>query len=143
MITKKTFKNFEDYAKVAGPQSWKRLSNEFTKEAREKYKQAVDVYIVDGDWVRSNINVDYVEGGHEAVYDYITKGEIWVEDMEDKKEMWFNFQHELYERSLMIANPKMSYDTAHDKAVQRETKQRHKLDPKYTGQLKTNVGSNI
>jgi len=144
MQTNHTFKRFKDYAKVAGKQIWKVLSPEFTKEAREKYNQKdVIVYIVDGDWIRSNINVDFVEGGHGYVYDYVEKSEIWVENMVDKKEMWFNFQHELYERTLMKDNPKMDYNEAHDKAVARETKQRHKFDPKYTGELKTNVGSNI
>ena len=142
MKTTKTFKSFKDYAKVSGNQSWKRISNEFTKETR-KHDENIIVYIVDGDWVRTNINCDYVEGGHGYVYDYVPKDEIWVEDMVDKKEMWFNFQHELYERALMKADPKLDYGDAHDKAVERETKQRHKLDPKYTGELKTNVGSNI
>ena len=138
METKHTFKNFKDYAKCAGKQPWKRFSPEFTKMAK-----GINTYIVDGDYIRSNINVDYVEGGHGYVYDYVPKDEIWVEEMEDKKEMWFNFQHELYERALMKADPKMDYNDAHDKAVKRETSQRHKLDPKYTGELKTNVGSNI
>ena len=138
METKHTFKRFKDYAKVAGKQSWKRFSPNYTN-----YAQKQQVWVVDGDWVRSNINVDFVEGGHGLVYDYVPKDEIWVEEMEDKREMWFNFQHELYERGLMEADPKMEYNDAHDKAVERETAQRHKLDPKYTGVLKTNVGSNI
>lgn len=142
METKHTFKNFKDYAKVAGKQSWKRFSPEFTKMAIKQDKDIV-VYIVDGDYIRSNINVDFVEGGNSEVYDYVPKDEIWVEEMKDRKEMWFNFQHEVYERALMKADPKMDYNDAHDKAVERETAQRHKLDPKYTGELKTNVGSNI
>jgi len=138
MQTKHTFKRFKDYAKCAGEQVWKKFSPAFTKMAN-----GIKTYIVDGDFIRSNINVDYVEGGHGYVYDYVPKDEIWVEEMEDRKEMWFNFQHELYERALMKADPKLDYSDAHDKAVARETKQRHKLDPKYTGELKTNVGSNI
>lgn len=138
METKHTFKNFKDYAKVAGTQAWKRLSPNYSKIAK-----GVNVYIVNGDFIRSNINVDFVEGGHGYVYDYVPKDEIWVEDMEDKKEMWFNFKHEQFERNLMKNNPKMSYEDAHDQAVAQETKQRHEIDPKYTGQLHTNVGSNI
>lgn len=143
METKHTFKNFKDYAKVTGNQPWKRLLMVFTPKPEEKGEDDLDVYIVDGDWVRTNINVDFVEGGHGYVYDYVPKNEIWVEDMEDKKEMWFNFKHEQFERNLMKNNPKMSYEDAHDQAVAQETKQRHEIDPKYTGQLHTNVGSNI
>ena len=132
METKHTFKNFEDYTKCAGPQKWKKFSPEFTKLAK-----GINVYIVDGDFVRSNINVDFVEGGHHCVYDYIPKDEIWVENMENKEDEYYNFQHEVYEHNLMRANPNMSYNTAHDKAVKRETKQRHQLDPEYTGEFST------
>ena len=138
MVTKKTFKTFKDYAKCIGPQDWKKFSSEYTKIAK-----GVKVYIVDGDFIRSNINCDYVEGGHGYVYDYVPKDEIWVEDLENRKDMYFNLQHEIYERDLMKADPKLSYDDAHDKAVARETIQRHKLDPEYTGEFKTNVHSNI
>ena len=138
MVTKHTFKSFKDYAKCIGPQDWKKFSPELTKRAH-----GVKVYIVDGDFIRSNINVDYVEGGHGYVYDYIPTDEIWVEDMEDKQEEFFNFTHEDYERAKMKANPNMSYDTAHDKACEKETKLRHKLDTEYTGEFKTNVHSNI
>lgn len=70
------------------------------------------------------------------MYDYIPKDEIWVEDLENKKDMYFNLQHEIYERSLMKANPKLSYNDAHDKAVKRETEERHKMDPNTQANLK-------
>ena len=135
METKHTFKNFEDYAKCAGDQSWKKLSSEYTRIAK-----GVKVYIVKGDFVRSNISADFTEGGHGYVYDYIPKDEIWVDIMKDKKDQYFNFQHEVYERSLMKADPKLSYNDAHDKALEREIKMRRDIDPEYTGEFSTKAG---
>jgi hypothetical protein len=87
---------------------------------------AVDVYVVDGMYVRDHLYVDYVEGGHGYVYDWIPKDEIWVEKLADNRDMWFNLQHEIYERNLM-KNEGMDYEKAHGITAKREEKQRHKF----------------
>ena len=73
------------------------------------------IFIVDGPHVREKYFVDYVEGGHGYVYKFIPKGEIWIEDMENKFDQGMNLLHEIYELTLMKYVPaKKEYDPAHD-----------------------------
>ena len=77
------------------------------------------IFIVDGDYVRSNVantkenGIDFVEGGHDLVYKFIPKDEIWVEHMVSKDDEKMNMVHEIYEHTLM-KHLKMDYDKAHD-----------------------------
>jgi hypothetical protein len=71
------------------------------------------VFIVDGDYVRDNISVDFVEGGHDLVYKFVPEGEIWVEKMIVGHDERMNMIHEIYEHTLM-KHMKLSYDVAHD-----------------------------
>jgi hypothetical protein len=77
------------------------------------------IYIVDGNYVRSNIantkenGIDFVEGGHDLVYKFIPKGEIWVEKMLSKQDEKMNALHEIYEHTLQ-KHLHQSYDTAHE-----------------------------
>ena len=36
------------------------------------------VYLVDGQYIRDNIFIDFTEGGNSYRYDFIPKGEIWI-----------------------------------------------------------------
>jgi hypothetical protein len=76
----------------------------------------ISVYFVDGNYVRNNIFVDFVEGGHGYVYGFIPKDEIWIEELLDREDEKHNLLHEMYELTLM-KYVKMSYDKAHDKAA--------------------------
>ncbi len=75
-----------------------------------KYK----VWIVKGELVRALFYTDFTQGGHEFVYDFVPKGEVWIDDDLYKKEIPFVLIHELHERRLMSQN--MSYEKAHAKA---------------------------
>ena len=80
-------------------------------------------YIVDGEYVRNNINRAFKYGGHYVVYDYIPEGEIWIDDKVNRDEMKYIFKHEATELKLM-RDKDFQYNDAHDFANAHEKKMR-------------------
>ncbi len=76
-------------------------------------KGPVNVWVVDGNLVRSYYKIDYTEGGHGYVYPWVPRPEIWVEDGVDRRELPYIVSHEYLERRLM-RDEDIDYDTAHD-----------------------------
>ena len=76
------------------------------------------VWFVKGRLVRSVYDIEFTEGGHEHVYEYIPRGEVWIDDDIHENERGFVLFHELFERNLMANG--MDYDTAHDRASKKE-----------------------
>lgn len=76
-------------------------------------ESTVDVWIVDGNVVRSLYKTDYTEGGHGFVYPWVPNDEIWIEAILDRRELPFIVAHEYIERRLM-RDAKINYDEAHD-----------------------------
>jgi hypothetical protein len=76
---------------------------------------AVTVWVVDGNLVRSYYKTDYTQGGHGFVYPWVPKGQIWVEDGADHREIPFVVCHEYLERRLM-RDAGLGYDRAHEVA---------------------------
>jgi hypothetical protein len=74
------------------------------------YTEDLKIYIVRGDLVRSLFNVDFTQGGHDKVYNFIPKNEVWIDDDLYKKEIPYVLVHELHERYLMSNG--WPYDTA-------------------------------
>lgn len=74
----------------------------------------IKVWLVRGDLIRALFYNDFTQGGHEFVYDFVPKGEIWIDDDLYKKDMPFVLIHELHERRLMARG--MDYNSAHSKA---------------------------
>ena len=72
----------------------------------------VEVWLVDGNVVRSYYKTDYTEGGHGVVYPWVPETQIWIEDGVDHRELPFIVTHEYIERRLM-RDEKLDYDTAH------------------------------
>ena len=87
-------------------------------------REGLDIWLVNGKWVRDNIDVDFTEGGHALRYDYIPYGEIWI-DNANIDEADYIIEHEIYERGRMAADVK--YSQAHDEANVVERRAR-KLD---------------
>jgi hypothetical protein len=85
-------------------------------------KDGIKVYLVDGNYVKKNYNMDFVEGGHWRVYDYIPKGEVWVDRLVDKDERLYVIAHELLECRDMADGT--TYNKAHIRANRRERKYR-------------------
>ena len=76
------------------------------------------VWIISGELVRGIFFLDFTEGGHDEVYSFVPKNEIWIDDDLSKKELKFVLLHEVYERNLMAKG--MSYVEAHRHALQIE-----------------------
>jgi len=80
------------------------------------------IYRVDATWCRREKYPDYCMGGHDLVYNWIPKLEVWIADELDAFETKLCSLHELFERHLMAHG--MDYDTAHDKATAIESRYR-------------------
>lgn len=77
------------------------------------------VYLVSGERVRDEVDIDFTLGGNEAVYTYVPPGEIWIDDAAHALDRTATALHELVERDLMLHHG-MDYDRAHDAASARE-----------------------
>ena len=71
------------------------------KRLFSKYTKKIKIWLVRGDLVRSIFFLDFTEGGHDKVYHFIPKNEIWIDDDVYKKEIPYVLVHELHERHLM------------------------------------------
>jgi len=86
------------------------VPKEVYKEKLEKFK-GVEVWVVSGEAVRGLYFIDFTEGGHHFVYDFIPLNEVWIDDDLSSKERDFVILHELHERYLM--STEMDYNHAH------------------------------
>ncbi len=67
----------------------------------KKYTGKVRVWVVNGELVRSLYFIDFTEGGHDRVYPFVPKNEVWLDDDLGPGERRFVLLHELHERHLM------------------------------------------
>lgn len=88
----------------------------------------VEVWIVDGNLVRSYYKTDYTEGGHGHVYPWVPKPQIWIDDGVDRREIPFIVSHEYLERRLM-RDAGLEYDPAHEICSQVEFCLRKRQEP--------------
>lgn len=70
------------------------------------------IYLSDGAKLRQNLDPSFCFGGHFKVYDYIPKGEVWIDNATQEKERKYVLVHELYELQLMSQGK--NYNNAHD-----------------------------
>jgi len=90
----------------------KLLADKVKQSLVRKYSSSnVKVWIVDGELVRSLFFIDFTEGGHDKVYGFVPKGEIWIDNDLSPKERKFVLLHEAHERNLMSKG--MTYNDAH------------------------------
>ena len=87
------------------------VPKEIYKEKLDKYKGEVEVFIVSGEAVRDLYFIDFTEGGHHFVYDFVPLNEVWIDDDLPTGERDFVILHELHERFLMSTG--MDYPHAH------------------------------
>ncbi|HIH26179.1 hypothetical protein J4476_06195 [Candidatus Woesearchaeota archaeon] len=80
----------------------------------KKFSKKIKVYIVNGRLVRDYFFIDFTEGGHDMVYDFVPKNEVWIDDDIRRTERDFVLLHELHERNLMKNG--MKYEHAHNSA---------------------------
>jgi hypothetical protein len=72
----------------------------------------VEVWLIDGNLVRSYYKTDYTEGGHGYVYPWVPKRQIWVEKDMHRRELPYIVSHEYIELRLM-RDEGLGYDRAH------------------------------
>ena len=97
------------------------IKSSLIKKARKKLIKKINglkIWLVSGEIVRDEFSEDYRGGGHDRVYDFIPKNEIWIDDDIPKNERKFIVLHELKERQLM--GKKMNYKNAHSIATEFE-----------------------
>ncbi len=112
------------FQKTVKNASYDELIQNTHKELLKSYSNNIKVWIVNGELVRDVFFIDFTEGGHEFVYDFVPKNEVWLDDdlgqTEDRR---FVLLHELHERALMSKG--IPYDKAHQSASRLEIKTRH------------------
>jgi len=79
-----------------------------------KYSRQVKVWVVKGELVRGLFFIDFTEGGHDKVYHFVPKNEVWLDDDLSPRERRFVLLHELHERHLMAQG--WTYGRAHRNA---------------------------
>ena len=111
-----------DVAKVRAPDGMPDAAKVHVERWRT-LASGVTVWIVNGRLVRSAFDVDFTEGGHDHVYEFVPHDEVWIDNDLVDAERPFVLYHELHERALM-ANA-WTYDSAHADADRREQYFRH------------------
>jgi hypothetical protein len=92
----------------------------------KKLESGLAVWVVDGRLVRSAFDIDFTEGGHDYVYEFVPSNEVWIDDAIDEIERPYVLLHELHERNLMAKG--MAYFKAHDDSSRLEYHCRHHTD---------------
>ena len=98
-ISKHTDKNSDKPSKNIYIKEWGKIGD-------------LTIWLIDAKKVRNEHKSDFMEGGHDYVYNWIPENEIWIEDGLNEHEIPFIILHEMVERTLMKG--KMKYDDAHD-----------------------------
>ncbi len=83
----------------------------------------ISVWLIDGRLVRSDFDINFTEGGHDRVYKYVPKNEVWIDNDIMPEERPFVLLHELFERLQMEKG--LTYNQAHSHASRLEWQARH------------------
>ena len=73
--------------------------------------------------MRSVFDVDFTEGGHDYVYEFVPQNEVWIDNDLEEAERPYVLLHELHERNLMAKG--WSYSKAHEDSSKIEYHCRH------------------
>lgn len=89
-------------------------------------ESGLSVWVVDGRLVRSVFDIDFTEGGHDYVYEFVPQNEIWIDDAILEPERPYVLLHEMHERNRMPAG--LPYSSAHAESSRLEFRCRHHPD---------------
>jgi hypothetical protein len=92
----------------------------------KKLENGVSVWIVNGRLVRSAFDIDFTEGGHDYVYEFVPENEVWIDDAIVELERGYILLHELHERNRMAKG--IPYNQAHAESSRLEYFCRHHPD---------------
>jgi hypothetical protein len=87
----------------------------------------IDVYIVDGNWIKITYSMDFVEGDnwmHSP--EFVPKHEVWVDSYLNIDDFKFIALHEIFE-SILMSDSGLEYDPAHERANKVEHWMREQL----------------
>jgi hypothetical protein len=84
----------------------------------KKLENGVSVWIVNGRLVRSVFDIDFTAGGHDCVYEYVPRDEVWIDNDIGESERAYVLLHEMHERNRMAAG--MPYSRAHEESSRLE-----------------------
>ncbi|HBM45474.1 MAG: hypothetical protein UT05_C0009G0033 [Parcubacteria group bacterium GW2011_GWF2_38_76] len=87
--------------KTDGKETKKEIIEKIHIKIISKGEDKLKIWLVDGKVVRNYLFNDYSEGGHDLVYSFIPKGEVWIENTLSPEEIKFVTLHEIHERYLM------------------------------------------
>jgi len=121
--TEKKFRQFKDARTFLEKEARKRGPCPPFAKKRERRSGRTLVW-VDGATVRKFLDPYFFLGGHDLVYSYIPKNEIWIDALNYSNDQQFTIIHELKERVLMARG--MEYHSAHDYALAEERHYRRK-----------------
>ncbi len=93
----------------------------------EKCPHGLDIFLVNGTYVRNHYDSDFVQGGNGFRYRFCPKGELWIEMDMPSAEWAYVGYHECYETEKMREG--WSYERAHDAAKRAENKMRRAHKP--------------
>ena len=89
-------------------------------------EKGLSVWIVNGRLVRSAFDIDFTEGGHDCVYEFVPENSVWIDDAIEDKERGYVLLHELHERNRMASG--WPYNKAHAESSRLEYRCRHHPD---------------
>jgi hypothetical protein len=92
----------------------------------KKLENGVSVWIVKGRLVRSVFDIDFTEGGHDYVYEFVPEKEVWIDNDIVELERGYILLHELHERNRMAKG--IPYNQAHAESSRLEYFCRHHPD---------------
>ena len=92
----------------------------------KKLENGTSVWIVNGRLVRSVFDIDFTEGGHDHIYEFVPENEVWIDDAIVELERGYVLLHELHERNRMAKG--WPYSKAHDESSRLEYRCRHHPD---------------
>ncbi|MGA2480817.1 MAG: hypothetical protein ABSG63_18890, partial [Spirochaetia bacterium] len=99
---------------------------EMHEEIWKTLESGITVWIVNGRLVRSTFDIDFTEGGHDKVYEFVPANEVWIDDAIIEQERGYVLLHELHERNQMSTG--MPYSQAHAESSKIEFRCRHHPD---------------
>jgi hypothetical protein len=109
------------------------LNKKWKRRVKGVDGKSINVYTVDGDYVRDKYYNEFTMGGNGYRYKFIPKSEVWLEQCLDDQDAEDTLVHEVKESKLMAKG--WSYNKAHKAASSTEKHKREKqsdqLENKY------------
>jgi len=92
----------------------------------QRLRNGLGIWILNGRSVCSVVDIDFTEGGHDYVYEFVPENEVWIDDAIEEPERAYVLLHELHERNRMAKG--WPYDKAHAESSRLEYHCRRRPD---------------